>query len=84
MIRGIIRGKTIEPLDPLPDDWTEGREVSVEALEPSNDPDPTWLADMDRLSLKLGTPEDWDRMDDELAKAKAEAKEMVRRQMGLE
>ena len=84
VIRAVIRGKKIELIDPLPQDWTEGREVVVEAAAPSVNGNDEWLAEMDRLSADLGTQEEWDRMNAALAKADAAAKAAVRREMGLE
>jgi hypothetical protein len=84
MIRAVIRGKKIEPIDPLPQDWTDGREVVVEVAPRSVDGNEDWLAEMDRLSAQLGTQEEWDRMNAELARADAAAKQAVRREMGLE
>ena len=34
MIRAIIKNGAIQPLDPLPADWRDGREVIVEEAEP--------------------------------------------------
>jgi hypothetical protein len=85
VIRAIIDHGQIRPLEPLPSDWVDGRELQVLEAESRNaleEPD-MWSAEMDRLAAELDDPEDWARIDAALAEADMQAKSYVRREMGL-
>jgi hypothetical protein len=76
---------SMRPLEPLPAEWVDGRELRVlEAgtLEEPEEPD-TWSAEMDTLAAELADPEDWARIEGALAEADRQAKSFVRREMGL-
>lgn len=84
MIRATVSNGDIELIDPLPEDWENGRELFIEAAEPAeaNDDLDAWLAEMNELAAKID-PEDVKRFERGLAEADAQAKHHVRRQMGL-
>jgi hypothetical protein len=84
MIRGIIQGGQIRPLDPLPAEWTEGRQVIIEDAEatPSDDLE-EWYRELQELGPAQYEPGEWERVQATLAEADTLAKAMVRRQMGL-
>jgi hypothetical protein len=85
VIRAIVEHGQIRPLEPLPAEWVDGRELCVleaeshEALEEAD----TWCAEMDALASELDDPEDRDRIEAALAEADIQAKSHVRREMGL-
>jgi hypothetical protein len=84
MVRAILKNGRIEPVDPLPHEWNDGRELRVEA----QDHDPTreelerWLRDCDESAGNL-TAEDWTSFERALADHEREQKELMRREMGL-
>lgn len=84
MIRAIIQDGQIHPLDPIPAEWTEGRQVIVEDAE-SAPPDDLeeWYRELQELGPARFEPGEWERVRATLAEADEMAKAMVRRQMGL-
>ena len=86
MIRGVIRSGQVHLLEPVPEDWSEGREIRVEADAAGSIPDPeefqTWVAELDRLAAQLD-PEDEARIARAISEHRAEAKAAMRREMGL-
>jgi hypothetical protein len=84
MIRAIIQNGQIHPLDPLPEEWTEGRQVIVEDAEPtSSDNLEEWYRELQELGPAQYEPGEWERVQQTLAEADELAKAVVRRQMGL-
>lgn len=83
MIRAILKNGSLEPLDPLPAEWQDGRELHVEEAEPVPDDLDAWYRDLEALVAKLD-PGDSRRIDAALRQADEEAKAVVRRQMGLD
>jgi len=85
MIRAIIRDGAIQPLDPLPDEWEEGREVVVDSASPTESEEEIqqWLDDMNALTAQLDDPEEWRRFRAAIDEAREQDKARVRRQMGL-
>ena len=87
MIRAVVRNGVIEPLEPLPAGWDDGRELVVDepAKESANGTEEAdhWSSDMDALTALLNDPAEWQEMEAALAEADREAKAVVRREMGL-
>jgi hypothetical protein len=84
MIRAIIQNGQIHPLDPLPVEWTEGRQVIIEDAEtPSPDDLEGWYRELQELGPAQYEPGEWERVQATLAEADELAKALVRRQMGL-
>ena len=84
MIRAVIQNGQIHPVDPLPAEWTEGREVIVEAADStSSDGLDDWYRELQELGPARYEPGEWERVQATLTEADELAKAMVRRQMGL-
>jgi hypothetical protein len=85
MIRAILRKGKIQPLDELPEHWREGQELIVEGGEPSDDPADIrkWHEELMALSAQIPA-EDHKRMAAALAEQNRQAKERMRRDMGLD
>lgn len=87
MIRAIVQNGIIQPLDPLPPTWSDGREVVVEEADAQSDvqsrENDNWYQDMAELTAELNDSREWDQIDGTLADADRQAKELVRREMGL-
>jgi hypothetical protein len=86
MVRAIVSGGEIRPIEPLPSDWQEGQALRVEKDEYD---EPTTAEQIDRDFAVLSglcaasDPENEDELEQALREARREAKEQVRRQMGL-
>lgn len=84
MIRAVVRNGTIQPLDPLPHDWSEGQTLIAE--ESDAPPDPQILADWEREmeeAARTIPAEEHERLLKALETIEAESKEAVRREWGL-
>jgi hypothetical protein len=85
VIRAIVEHGQIRPLEPLPSEWVDGRELRVLEAgsgELPEEPD-TWCEEMDTLAAELNDPEDWARIEAALAEADIQARSYVKREMGL-
>lgn len=84
MIRAVIRNGAIQPLEPLPLEWEDGKELIVE--EDDEIPDAQTLAEWQRemdQAMAAVPPEEDERFLKALAEIEAESKEAVRREWGL-
>jgi hypothetical protein len=85
MVRAVVTGGEIHPLDPLPPDWQEGQRLHVEKAEENETP----IVDIDKDFAVLAAmcqesdPADEEQLERALAEARRHAKDQVRRQMGL-
>ncbi len=83
-IKAVLRHGVIQPVDPLPPDWTEGQELIVE--EPGPDVAGVeigqWVQEMDAATAQL-PHEEHDRFRQALDQIEQESKDAVRRQWGL-
>jgi hypothetical protein len=85
MIRAIVKDGTIQPIDPLPDDWRDGRELIVDEAElASTDDLDEWYRDLQLLGPALYDPGEWEQVQLVLKEADEQAKSVVRREMALE
>jgi hypothetical protein len=86
MIRAVVRNGTIQPLDPLPSSWEEGQEVQITELDPIDDPEAIerWCRELESIGNQPDDPADWERMEAVLAEADREAKDLMRKEMGLD
>ena len=84
MIRAILKKGKIEPLDALPGHWRDGQELIVEGGEPLDDPAEIkkWHERLLALSAQIPA-QDHTRMAAALAEQDCQAKESMRREMGL-
>jgi len=87
MIRAIVDRGRILPLDPLPADWSEGRElvVSEAGPEPPDDPEEIdrQFEELRALGAARYEPGEYEAVEALMAEADAQAKAYVRREMGL-
>jgi hypothetical protein len=85
MLKAIVNRGEIRPLEPLPADWQEGQALRVEKA----DDDETSLQQIDRDFAELAAlceasePADEEQLERALQEARRQAKEHVRRHMGL-
>jgi hypothetical protein len=83
MIRGVLQDGLIRPIDHLPPDWAEGRMVVVEDAESASPDDlDEWYQELKRLGAAQYDPGERDQIRAIMAEADAQAKELVRREMG--
>ena len=85
MVKAVVSCGEIRPLEPLPADWQEGQPLRIEKADDSEMPveeidhDFAVLADL----CSESEPADEDQLQRALQDAQRQAKEQVRRQMGL-
>ena len=84
MIRAIIAHGAIVPRDPLPADWQEGTEVTIEKsissgpLENGFGPTDAWMDEVEAIAAQ-GDPEDDRRLEAALQVVHAREKELARK-----
>ena len=85
MLKAVVRGGEIQPLEPLPADWQEGQPLRVDKADDGEmavdeiDRDFAVLAKL----CETSEPEDEEQLEQRLVEARRQAKELVRRQMEL-
>ena len=85
MVKAIVSRGEIRPLEPLPADWQEGQPLSVEKADDGEPP----VEEIDRdfavlaTLCEAGEPADEEQLERALQEARRQAKEQVRRHMGL-
>jgi hypothetical protein len=85
MLKAVVSGGAIRPLEPLPADWREGQPLCVEKAD---DGEPA-VEEIDRdfalLARLCETSEaaDEEQLEQALQEARRQAKEQVRRRMGV-
>lgn len=84
MVRAVLKKGKIQPLDEIPKHWREGQELVIEASEPSDDPAEItkWYEELVAASAQIPAG-DHKRMAEALAEQDRQAKEWMRREMGL-
>jgi hypothetical protein len=83
MVRAILHGGVIKPLSSLPEAWQEGQELLIQEVDSASSEDwNAWDQEVAELAAKI-PPEDHLCVEAALAEADREAKELVRRRMGL-
>jgi hypothetical protein len=85
MIRAVLKKGKIQPLDELPEHWREGQELIVEGCEPSDDRAviKKWHEELVALSAQIPA-EDHRRLAAAVAEQDRQAKQSMRREMGLD
>ena len=85
MVRAILRGGIIYPLEPVPEGWSEGQEVRVQTDESAGDEadSDAWSREMADLTAELDDPAAWEQLESCLREADEQAKTWVRCEMGL-
>ena len=85
MVKAVVSRGEIRPLEPLPADWHEGQPLRVERADDGD----TLVEEIDRDFAMLASlcassePADEEQLDSSLREAHRQAKEQVRRHMGL-
>ena len=84
MIRAIFRQGLIEPLESVPADWAEGTRLMIDEMKGDEvDAESTgWFEDMESHANEVDD-DDIAALNDALAVAKAEQKQLMRLKMGL-
>jgi hypothetical protein len=84
MLKAVLKNGVIHPLEPLPQDWTEGVELEIQKATGTLPPEAVdeWLAEMNALCAD-STPEEEARLKAALDELRRASKELARRQMGL-
>jgi hypothetical protein len=84
MIRAIIQNGEIRPIEPLPADWRDGREVIVEEAERASTDDlDEWYRELQLLGPAQYEPGERKQVEMLLNEADVQAKALVRLEMGL-
>jgi hypothetical protein len=86
MVKAVVSCGEIRPLEPLPADWREGQPLRIEKADDSETPVEEIDRDFADLANLCAASElaNEDQLDRALHEARREAKEQVRRHMGLE
>lgn len=83
MVKAVFQKGVILPLSPLPAEWQEGQELLIQEFGSDGPEDwDAWERELEALAAQI-SPEDHLRVEAALAEADREAKDLVRRQMGL-
>jgi hypothetical protein len=83
-IKAILRNGRIQPLEPLPSDWTDGQELVVEQpdLAGAEAQIGQWAKDLEDAAARLPA-EEHHRFRQALSEIERESKEAIRRQWGI-
>jgi hypothetical protein len=84
MPRAVLRNGVIYPLDPLPPDWADGKELRVEETDETvENPQGAdrWFDELEAM-VAQNDPEDIKKLEEALQEADKQAKEWMRREMG--
>src|SRR5262249_2441847 len=85
MVKAIVTRGQIRPLEPLPPDWQEGQPLRVEKADDGEKGDDEIDRDLAGLATlcEASEPADEEQLERALQEARRQAKEQVRRHMGL-
>lgn len=81
MPRAVVKNGVIIPLDPLPPEWADGRELWVDEVADQIHMETTNDSNHENPPIQED-PEDDDRLTEAIARIRQQAKSMARRQMG--
>ena len=84
MPKAVLKNGVICPLEPLPPEWEDGRELLIESAEEQDDDQDldAWYHELEAM-VAQNDPNDCVRVDENLRIADEQAKTLVRKQMGL-
>ena len=84
MPRAVLKNGVILPLEPLPPNWLDGQELSVESAPIDEDDQDfeRWMSELNAL-IAENDPSDLDRVEKSIKAADDQAKALVRKEMGL-
>jgi len=81
-IKAVLRHGIIQPIDPLPSDWTDGQELVVEKPQSNGATEiAQWAQELDAATAEIPASEH-DRFLQALDQIEHESKEAVRKQWG--
>ena len=85
MVKAVVSQGEIRPLEPLPADWQEGQPLRVEKADHGDMPVEEIDRDFSVLAslCEASEPADEEQLERALQDLRRQAKEQVRRQMGL-
>jgi len=84
VIRAVVQNGLIRPVEPLPAEWNEGRQVIVEDADfTSAEELEGWYRELQRLGPAQYEPGERQQVQAVLNEADEQAKALVRREMGL-
>ena len=87
MIRAVVQKGVIRPFEPLPDEWADGYEVTVDGIDADADHDAAdnlrWYTELRNAGKASFDPDDWIRLQATLKEMKEQSKEQTRIEMGL-
>lgn len=87
MIRAVFSHGSIVPIDELPADWEKEKSLLIEPDPDGDNPLPEelqkWFDDLQALGTAEYEPGEIEQMEALMAEADRQAKEFVRREMGL-
>jgi len=84
MVRAVLKKGKVQPVDEIPETWLEGQELVIETAEPPADPGEiaAWSREIENAAAQI-PDEEHRRFLAALEEHRREAKEQVRREMGL-
>ncbi len=85
MPRAVLKNGVIYPLEPLPPEWADGKEVWIEDVEESAETpaaDDEWFERLEAAAKQI-SPRDIEKLEAALKEADELAKAQMRREMGL-
>ena len=84
MPKAVLKNGVICPIEPLPPEWADGRELRVESADDDDESEgfDLWFAELQSL-VAQNDPADLARVAQAIQTADEQAKAMVRKQMGL-
>ncbi len=84
MPKAVLKDGVIHPLEPLPAEWAEGRELRADAAVTDDDNQDLddWYRELQAL-IAQNDPKDFAQVEQAIRTADEQAKALVRKQMGL-
>jgi hypothetical protein len=83
-IKAMLRDGRIQPLEPLPPDWTDGQELVVEEPDLVETGEiEQWAKELEESTARISV-EEHERLERALGEIEQESKDAVRREWGLE
>ena len=80
-IKGVLRNGVIEPTEPIPPGWDDGREVIIEDSDSGDDASQiaNWAREMNAIAERVPAEDD-ERLSKAIAEIEQESKAAVRRE----
>ena len=83
MPRALLKNGVIYPVDPLPADWRDGTELTVEKSRPADNGSPghptdQWMNEVESMASKIPAGED-KKLDSAIARLRKQAEDLARK-----